>query len=130
MAEFMDSQKTYPSLLLSSSAVRAKTTAELVQTNLNTAPSWAVVNEFYLAPDRVYIETLGRQPEDHSNIMVIGHNPGLEDLVERLSGQYHRMPTAAIAVFDLSIDSWKTLKHDTDCFSFLGVWRPKEINPV
>ena len=130
MAEFMDSQKTCPTLLLSSSAVRAKKTAALIQANLETPPEWTVIKDFYLAPAHVYIQTLCRIPDNHSNTMIIGHNPGIEDLVERLSGHHHRMPNAAIAVFDLRIESWAMLERTSEPFIFLGVWRPKEIHPT
>ena len=59
--------------------------------------------------------------------MVIGHNPGLEDLVEQLSGDHHTMPTAAIAYFDLEIKNWNAVGKMDDS-SLIDVWRPKEID--
>ena len=69
-----------------------------------------------------------RIPDEISQAILIGHNPGLETLVEQLAGETHRMPTAAIAGFHTQIPSWSSLSTDTSSMKFLGVWRPKEIH--
>jgi phosphohistidine phosphatase SixA len=57
--------------------------------------------------------------------MVVGHNPGLERLIYRLSRQYESMPTAAIAQFQFQLDDWGDIES-TDA-ELINVWRPKEI---
>jgi phosphohistidine phosphatase len=42
-----------------------------------------------------------------NTVLLVGHNPGFEELVESLTGQYIRLPTAALAAIDLSIDQWR-----------------------
>ena len=37
-------------------------------------------------------------PEEHDTVVLVGHNPGLEDLAEILSGEYLTMPTACLTV--------------------------------
>ena len=44
--------------------------------------------------------------ETVSSLMLIGHNPGFEQLASRLSGQYVELPTGAVAEIELSIDRW------------------------
>lgn len=127
MAQFMNRQKLAPSLILSSSAHRAKTTAELFQSHLEAPAQWEIVEDFYLAPPEIYLQHVMRIPDEISQVILIGHNPGLETLVEQLAGETHRMPTAAIAGFHTQIASWSSLPTETSSMKFLGVWRPKEI---
>ena len=58
--------------------------------------------------------------------MVVGHNPGLEDLVARLAGRPETLPTAALAEIRLSIRTWKNLAVSS-AGTLAGVWRPREL---
>jgi phosphohistidine phosphatase len=58
--------------------------------------------------------------------MIVGHNPGLEDLVAKLTGEEHDMPTAALAQIALPIDRWRDLKLSTRG-TLLALWRPTEL---
>jgi len=62
--------------------------------------------------------------DQFSSVLFLGHNPGAEELVLRLTGEYHSMPTAAIAYFEYDAESWK------DCSGgrLVDLWRPKEID--
>ncbi len=46
--------------------------------------------------------------------MVIGHNPGLEGLLQILSGRIEALPTSTIAYLSLPVDSWRDLHEDTE----------------
>jgi phosphohistidine phosphatase len=129
VANFIHDQGLTPDWLVSSSATRAKMTAELFAENCQGVLSQQIqlVKSFYHASSSVYLEFLKSfSDESVATLMFVGHNPGLEDLVERLSGDWHAMPTAAVAYFDLKSETWSglgspitaTLKH---------LWRPKEI---
>ena len=124
----MNWQKLSPSLILSSSAKRAQTTAELFQSHLSQPPQWEVIEDFYLAPPDIYLEQVSMIPDEFSQVMLIGHNPGMETLVQQLAGEYHPMPTAAIAAFQSEADDWSSLPSNRAHLNFLGVWRPKEID--
>jgi phosphohistidine phosphatase len=45
-----------------------------------------------------------------SSVLLVGHNPGFEDLVERLTGEPRKVPTASLTCIDLSIDKWSAPK--------------------
>jgi phosphohistidine phosphatase len=58
--------------------------------------------------DRVYAESNQRPltvvrelPDDIATVVLVGHNPGLEDLVRMLTGQWTAMPTSALAVISV-----------------------------
>jgi phosphohistidine phosphatase SixA len=58
-------------------------------------------------------------------VMIVGHNPGLEELVAQLTGEQQDLPTAALGEIGLPIDRWRDLKVSTR--GLLGLWRPKEL---
>ncbi|MEK6234299.1 MAG: hypothetical protein N2C14_06280, partial [Planctomycetales bacterium] len=64
--------------------------------------------------------------EDVSPVLVVGHNPDMEELVCMLTGEQATFPTAALARIDLPIDSWSELVPETDG-ALIDLWRPREL---
>ena len=62
----------------------------------------------------------------YQRVLIVGHNPGMEELVELLIGAWQRMPTAALAQIALPIDHWRQLK-ETATGELVNLWRPKEL---
>jgi phosphohistidine phosphatase SixA len=58
--------------------------------------------------------------------MIVGHNPGLEDLLAHVTGEREALPTAALARIALPIDRWPNLDASTRG-TLVGLWRPKEL---
>ena len=58
--------------------------------------------------------------------MLIGHNPGFEEFLAELIGEYESLPTAAIAVVELPLDTWSDLTRTTSG-RLLQLWRPREL---
>ena len=96
-----------PDVIRSSTAVRARTTAELIAEALGLAPDRLDLDE------RLY----GASPEDILGVvrefddaigtaMVVAHDPGMSDLAFALSGTIEHMPTCAVAEFRFDVDSW------------------------
>jgi phosphohistidine phosphatase len=115
-----------PDLILTSSARRARDTAEAVADQSGYAGEIKVEEEFYAAPPEVVLEALAAAEDRYECILVIGHNPGLEELLEMLTGEQESLPTAAIARVDLPIASWQVLADETRG-KLVKVWRPKEL---
>ena len=44
--------------------------------------------------------------DEYIRVLIIGHNPGLEELVEMLTGEIHLMPTCSLAHVKLHVDKW------------------------
>jgi phosphohistidine phosphatase len=57
--------------------------------------------------------------------MLVGHNPGLENLIRALTGEMQPMPTAALAVIDLETNKWSEVNSSTGKLRTLI--RPKEV---
>jgi phosphohistidine phosphatase len=115
-----------PDLILCSSAVRAHTTALLVVKACAYAGEIKQTRKLYLAEPQTYVEVLRQVAEKHARVLVVGHNPGLEALIEALTGEAMAMPTAALVQVELSLKRWSDLDADTDC-KLVNVWRPKDL---
>ena len=97
----------HPQLILCSDAVRAVQTAEV--TIEEAGQDWKIreQEELYGAGAEDYISLLQEQDDNHDTLMVVGHNPAIEDLLAKILKREADMKTAWIAVLDLEIDSWK-----------------------
>ena len=115
-----------PDLIISSSARRARRTAELVAENSGCEGEIQLERDLYAAEPEAYRDALRRLGGDHRRVMVVGHNPGLEDLLEELTGDWERMPTAALAQVELPIDEWEQFDEEVEG-RLVGFWRPKEL---
>ena len=130
VAKFIHKQGLTPDLIVSSSAVRAKMTAEIFIENCEGIDEnqLQLFKDFYHAPSSVYLNYLATFSDcSVETLMFVGHNPGMEDLVERLGGDWESMPTAAVAHFELAGDNWSDIDSPVNA-SLNNVWRPKEIN--
>ena len=109
MGEWIAQNNLVPDTIVCSTAVRAQETMALVIEGGPLDSACISTEELYLAPPQVYLENLAQLPEAQTSAMVIGHNPGIEELVYQLCGEYRVMPTCALAVIDLQIAQWDEL---------------------
>jgi phosphohistidine phosphatase len=115
-----------PDLIISSDAVRARLTAEAVATSARYAGDILLDPQLYLASPADIVAALRTVRERAETVMIIGHNPGLEDLVEQLTGEQQDLPTAALVQIVLPIDQWRDLKQSIRG-TLVGYWRPKDL---
>jgi phosphohistidine phosphatase len=106
IGSFLGSQKVVPDFVLSSPAKRARRTTELVL----KAADWKCTPEF---DERIYEASLYRLlnivseiERSKDGVMLVGHNPGFEELLAALTGEIARLPTCAVATIELEIDDW------------------------
>lgn len=126
MGELLREQQLVPDHVLSSTAERARTTAELTAQESGYVAPVELLRELYLAEPPAYLEALRRVPAGAERVLVVGHNPGIEALLFRLTGATEHMPTGALAACELPIASWQDLRTETRG-TLQNVWRPKEI---
>ena len=96
-----------PDLIMSSPAARAKQTVEAVAKAARFELEIKFNQAIYDASSPELLQLIRSLPDDSSCVLLVGHNPGFEDLVGRLSGSHERMPTAALACIQFQIDHWK-----------------------
>jgi phosphohistidine phosphatase len=113
-------------VVISSDAVRARLTAEAVVAAAGCAGEILLDQRLYMASPADILSLLRTVPEKAETVMIVGHNPGLEELVAQLTGERQDLPTAAVAQIVLPIDRWRDLKRSTRG-TLVGHWRPKEL---
>ena len=114
-----------PDLIISSDAVRARLTAAAVAETAQYAGEIRLEPRLYGASVDEILAVLVRG-EECKTVMIVGHNPGLEEIVALMTGEPHDFPTAALAQIALPIDRWRDLSDSTRG-KLLGLWRPKEL---
>jgi phosphohistidine phosphatase len=83
-----------------SPAERTRETWALASAGLADPPAVTIEDRIYAASPDELLAVVRDLPEGASAVLLIGHNPGMEELVELLSGQEQGMSTASIAVLD------------------------------
>lgn len=129
MAGWLVDNELEPTAILTSAATRARDTANYVAEAVSLDEArFDVEPDLYLASAHSWLEALAARDDDR--LLICGHNPGLDDLVEYLSASpltYTNdgklMTTAAIAVF--AIDSWTELGPQSAPLRHLV--RPREL---
>jgi phosphohistidine phosphatase len=107
MGERLAKHGVKPDLILSSPAVRALTTAEIIAKKLDYKAKNIVVDErLYAAAAEDVLEVIRELGEKPKRVMLFGHNPEFAELAYRLSSTITDMPTCAVAEFAFDIESW------------------------
>ena len=128
MGDWMREHRLAPDVIISSDAVRARLTAEAVAEAAGHAEEIRLDTRLYLATPHDIIAVLrDARPAQAETVMIVGHNPSLEELVAQLTGEQRDLPTAALAQIVLPIDRWREFGGSTRG-KLAGVWRPKELD--
>jgi phosphohistidine phosphatase len=125
IGQLVRDENLVPDLILTSSAERARATAEAVALASGYQGEVQVTRRLYHAAAETYLDLLSHVSDEHRRVMVVGHNPGMAELVEVLTGQSQRMPTAALAQVQFSVSGWSGLTGAEG--SLVNLWRPKEL---
>jgi phosphohistidine phosphatase len=115
-----------PDVVISSDALRARLTAEAMAEAAHYGGEILLDQHLYLASPDDMISLLRRVRQNAKTVMIVGHNPGLEELVEQLTGELQGLPTAALAQIVLPIERWRDLTLSTRG-TLKGHWRPKQL---
>ena len=123
MQELLKQENYIPEQIVCSASQRALETGELLVEDLEIPGGISYTNSLYLAEISDLIMVIQNMDDAYDTGMLIGHNPGLEGLVQVLSGEIKALPTAAVAILELSIESWKQINGESDG-KLIELWRP------
>jgi phosphohistidine phosphatase len=127
MAVHLEAQRVRPELVLCSSATRARQTFERVEPL--GAREVHIERELYGADAATLLGRLRDVPEPVASVMVIAHNPGLEDLVRLLAPDHDELgtkfPTGALATLAFADREWAALERGTT--ELVDFVRPREL---
>ena len=119
--------------LLASPAERVKKTLEAAR--LDGSVEWQ--DTAYLASSAVLMDLLRGVSSDPASVLLVGHNPGLQDLIfdlvpaDRENGLFdaaaEKYPTATFAVLELAIEDWADI--GPGCGTLVHLARPRDLDP-
>jgi phosphohistidine phosphatase len=97
--------------VISSSAVRALATAEIVTQEMGLPWDEIVIDEgLYHASEEEMLEMIQEQDDYIDGLMMIGHNPGMTYLVNDISDlDLDNLPTSGVVVLQFDVDSWSEI---------------------
>jgi phosphohistidine phosphatase len=111
-----------PSLIVSSPATRAWTTAKIIAGEIGYPLEFLQREDrLYLASVNEILDVIAAQDDGFNSLMIVGHNPGLTDFANFLhSGLTYNLPTAGVVCVEIDQDNWqlnerpatKLLVHD------------------
>ncbi|MCX6151173.1 MAG: histidine phosphatase family protein [Ignavibacteriales bacterium] len=113
-------RKIIPDLIITSPAVRALTTAEIIANELDYSKKKIIINDdVYLASTRELIDVISDIKHEIKTVMLFGHNPGITDFLNHLCiDKVDNMPTCSVACIEFEIDSWNNVKNSKGKLKF------------
>jgi phosphohistidine phosphatase len=127
IAKHLRSEGITPSLVLCSSARRTRETLERIGPDGDVR----IERDLYGASAPELLERLRQVPDATESVMLIGHNPGIQDLAVELAGSGDRLeamerkfPTCALATLSVP-KGWREL--ETGAAELIGFLRPKDL---
>jgi phosphohistidine phosphatase len=124
-----------PDLALCSTAVRARQTWELASAQWGTPPAVRYEPRLYGAGVPTLLDVVRETPGEVRTLLLVGHNPGLEELVLDVAGEglddgleqvRTKFPTSAIAVLAWRGSTWRDLAPGTALLTWTVVPRGKK----
>lgn len=127
MGRLLRDEKIVPDVILSSTAERARETAAAVAEASGFSGESRLLRALYLAGPAEILAALRAVRGDARSAMVVGHNPGIEELLSDLTGAETHLPTAALARIDLTVRLWGGLEPGVRG-RLVHLWRPKDLD--
>ncbi|GAA1829272.1 SixA phosphatase family protein [Agromyces salentinus] len=102
-----------PDLIVSSTALRARTTAGLIADALGLdAASVVLEDRLYGSSPETILRVVGELDGELARVMVVAHNPGISDFAFDLTRSVGEMPTCAVLELDFDIDEWAEIEFE------------------
>ncbi|MDT0507718.1 histidine phosphatase family protein [Novosphingobium sp. MMS21-SN21R] len=124
--------------MIASPAVRAAETVE------EASKAWGCTfkvewdRRIYLASSATLLDLLKELEGDPASVLMVGHNPGLEDLIFDLVPDdgssplrdvvEQKFPTATFAVIELDVERWADVTEG--CGKLVELMRPRDLDPA
>ena len=126
VAQLFQVKKIELDLIISSTAVRARETIDLVRQHAKLRTELRFDERIYEASTARLLEVVSQIDNDRKAALLVGHNPGFEDLVYELTGESAHLTTAALVKIKLKISKWSDPYAGKATLEWIV--RPKEVD--
>ena len=93
MGRLLKREDLVPDIIISSTSLRARATAEAVAKASSFDGEIVLNKSLYAAGPEAYLHVIHALSNEYVRVLIVGHNPGLEELVELLTGEIHLLST-------------------------------------
>lgn len=114
-----------PQIILSSAAVRAHQTTELLVEELGYRGDIHYLASLYKGEVETYLSEIQHMPDSAECVLVVGHNPVLEGFLQLATGKVEALPTASLACLHTPVESWKDFNFEVGS-ELVYFWKPKD----
>lgn len=125
MMELVKEKDLFPQVILTSTALRARNTANIFLDHCDGEIHFIALDNLYMAEPPVIREVLRSVPDQMERVLVIGHNPGMECLLQELTGAVESLSPGSMAYLELPVEHWSALSSETQIEKW-EKWRPKD----
>ena len=126
MGRLLKREDLVPDIIICSTAIRARSTAEAVAKASGYKGEIILNKSLYAAGPEDYLGVIHALSDEYVRVLIVGHNPGLEELVEMLTGEMHPMPTCSLAHLKLRVDKWSAIGNKIKG-QVAEIWRPRDL---
>ena len=118
MGQRLEKAGILPDLIITSPAKRAIKTAKLFADEIEYPREQILCKQrLYHASAQTILSVVQNQDNTLKSLMLFGHNPGMNDLAEFLTGEYiYNLPTAGIFAVQFEVDQWAEAKEGKKLF--------------
>jgi phosphohistidine phosphatase len=123
IAERLKEEGIVPQLIVTSPALRTKTTADIFAEHFKTADPQQE-KFIYEASTQALLTVINDFPAEHDFVALVGHNPGIAQILYYLTGQVKEVNTCAVAVVEFETNFWEEVTGDSGTLTYYS--SPKE----
>ena len=113
LGRFLASKKVNLAMLISSPSIRTRQTVEIVLRHADLGAEPQFDQRVYEASLATLVQVVSEIPDDKKTAMLVGHNPGMEELLAFLTRESRHMPTCALARISLDSSGWKEVDRSS-----------------
>ncbi len=116
-----------PDHVVSSDAQRTIETLEYMQPHFPNSPTVEFLPSLYHAGIRELQDAVNALPDEHQTVLALGHNPGWQSCVHRLTGELEEVTTGNAALLTIQADSWAQAVHTEYAWQLIEILRPRTL---
>jgi phosphohistidine phosphatase len=125
IGKHLANEKLNDPLVICSPAVRTRETSEILLKHADLDVEVRFDERIYEASLRDLLQVVSEIPGEKNVVLLIGHNPGFEELLAFMTGEFRRMPTCALAKINFDAESWRDIKEHAGTLAWFVT--PKEL---
>lgn len=127
LGKILKKQDLIPDIIISSTATRAIETASLIAERCGYTKKIETNSLLYATNYMDYLTVISTISDANKMAMIVGHNPIMEELVQRLADMTEKIPTCTLIHLYLNVESWTLIKEiGYNDLKIVNVIKPKK----